>query len=362
MEPPTPPPPPPQFQPIQQDQLNQFVMPLTVVPLPPEHQLSFQFPFNSVPDQNPNPIFVDDGSSSAAAGAGAGLAAGAVSGAVAGAKKKRGRPRKNKTDGNNVSGVSATQIPVNQANSGVGGVNEAGSSSGKPSSKKVRGRPPGKKTKKEALGTVGYGFTPYVMPVHTGDDIASKIVNFSLQGPPVVCILTATGVVSSVTLKQAVQGGDTVTYEGRFNIISLGGSFSLSEINGNRTRTGGIGVALSGPDGRVLGGIISGMLIAATPGQLVLGTFTPEKENRVFEAPCSTPPTNVVNVGAPVAETNAPSPGASSKSVDENVGSPLINEAGLFGDAAQTMHNAAQTIHNDPQPMHGMSTYWGHEM
>lgn len=82
----------------------------------------------------------------------------------------------------------------------------------------------------------------------------------------------------------------------------------------------------------------------------------------MFEAPCSTPPTNVVNVGAPVAETNAPSPGASSKSVDENVGSPLINEAGLFGDAAQTMHNAAQTIHNDPQPMHGMSTYWGHEM
>lgn len=66
-----------------------------------------------------------------------------------------------------------------------------------------------------------------------------------------------------------IKHGVILYMQGRFNIISLGGSFSLSEINGNRTRTGGIGVALSGPDGRVLGGIISGMLIAATPGQVL---------------------------------------------------------------------------------------------
>ncbi|KAG5588986.1 hypothetical protein H5410_039500 [Solanum commersonii] len=348
--PPTPPP--LQLLPNQQEQLSSYILPTNVIFQQPQQQLNLQFPFNSVSDQNPNFSFLDDGSSVAAAGA----AAGAVAGA--GAKKKRGRPRKYSTDGNNGSGVSATpiaQIPVNQADSGVGGVN--GGASLENSLKKVRGRPPGsgKKKKQEALGAVGFGFTPYVIPVHIGEDIANKIVNFSLQGPPAVCILAATGVVCNVTLRQSIIGGGTVTYEGRFNIISLSGSFLISESNGNRSRTGGLSVALSGPDGRVLGGVVAGMLKAASPVQLVVGTFTPEKEKLMSEAPSSTPPPNVLNSGAPVTETSSPSPGGSSDSVDDNGGSPLSHKQGPFGNAAQPMHNA-------PQPMHGMPTYWGQGM
>ena len=44
----------------------------------------------------------------------------------------------------------------------------------------------------------------------------------------------------------------------------------LSENNGNRSRTGGLSVSLAGSDGRVLGGGVAGMLMAASPVQVLL--------------------------------------------------------------------------------------------
>lgn len=61
--------------------------------------------------------------------------------------------------------------------------------------------------------------------------------------------------------------------QGRFEIISLSGSFLLSENNGNRSRTGGLSVSLAGSDGRVLGGGVAGMLMAASPVQVLLVLF-----------------------------------------------------------------------------------------
>jgi hypothetical protein len=56
--------------------------------------------------------------------------------------------------------------------------------------------------------------------------------------------------------------------QGRFEILSLSGSFLLSENGGQRSRTGGLSVSLSGPDGRVLGGGVAGLLTAASPVQV----------------------------------------------------------------------------------------------
>lgn len=56
--------------------------------------------------------------------------------------------------------------------------------------------------------------------------------------------------------------------QGRFEILSLSGSFLLSESGGQRSRTGGLSVSLAGPDGRVLGGGVAGLLIAASPVQV----------------------------------------------------------------------------------------------
>lgn len=62
-------------------------------------------------------------------------------------------------------------------------------------------------------------------------------------------------------------------WQGRFEIISLSGSFMFSENNGNR-RSGGLSVSLAGPDGQVFGGGVAGMLMAATPVQVSLRLCT----------------------------------------------------------------------------------------
>ncbi|KAL6988333.1 AT-hook motif nuclear-localized protein 1 [Sarracenia purpurea var. burkii] len=63
--------------------------------------------------------------------------------------------------------------------------------------------------------------------------------------------------------------------QGRFEILSLTGSFTVSENGGVRSRTGGLSVSLAGPDGRVVGGGIAGLLMAASPIQIVVGSFMP---------------------------------------------------------------------------------------
>lgn len=57
-------------------------------------------------------------------------------------------------------------------------------------------------------------------------------------------------------------------FQGRFEILSLSGSFTVSDNGGMRSRTGGLSVSLAGPDGRVIGGGVAGSLIAASPIQV----------------------------------------------------------------------------------------------
>ncbi|XP_022773596.1 AT-hook motif nuclear-localized protein 10-like [Durio zibethinus] len=83
------------------------------------------------------------------------------------------------------------------------------------SAKRARGRPPGsgKKLQLEALGSSGVGFMPHVIAVKAGEDVSSKIISFSQHGPRAVCILSANGAISNVTLRQPATSGRTVTYE-----------------------------------------------------------------------------------------------------------------------------------------------------
>eukprot|EP01018_Ginkgo_biloba_P036513 Gb_02656 [translate_table: standard] len=172
-------------------------------------------------------------------------------------KRKRGRPRKY---GNDVDGFG---------NMGLG------LSSGSPSHSlsDKRGRPSGKKAQISALGSVGQGFAPHVITIAAGEDVSKKIMAFWQHGPWAVCVLSANGAISNVTLRQPAMSGGTVTYEGRFEILSLSGSFLLTEVGGTRTRTGGLSVSLAGPDGRVVGGAVAGLLMAASPVQVVVGAF-----------------------------------------------------------------------------------------
>ncbi|KAF5460305.1 hypothetical protein F2P56_020185 [Juglans regia] len=259
----------------------------------------------------------------------------------AAAKKKRGRPRKYSPDGNIALGLAPTPI----SSSFVANHGDSGSTmpSSEPPLKKHRGRPPGSGKKQlDALGTGGVGFTPHVIMVNAGEDIASKIMAFSQQGPRTVCILSASGAICNVTLRQAALSGGTVTYEGRFEIISLSGSLLLSENNGNRSRTGGLSVSLAGSDGRVLGGGVAGMLIAASPVQVIVGSFIADgkkpNSNNLKSGPSSAPAQQMLDFGAPLTAASPSSQGASSDSSDDG-GSPINRESGFYTHAGQPLHN-----------------------
>ncbi|XP_038893099.1 AT-hook motif nuclear-localized protein 1-like [Benincasa hispida] len=195
--------------------------------------------------------------------------------AAASVKKKRGRPRKYGPDGKlNVAALSPKPISAS-APAPAAVIDFSAEKRGK-----VRPASSLTKTKYEVenLGewvpcSVGANFTPHIITVNTGEDVTMKILSFSQQGPRAICILSANGVISSVTLRQPDSSGGTLTYEGRFEILSLSGSFMPSDSVGTKSRIGGMSVSLASPDGRVVGGGVAGLLVAASPVQVVVGSF-----------------------------------------------------------------------------------------
>ncbi|RDX65065.1 AT-hook motif nuclear-localized protein 10, partial [Mucuna pruriens] len=194
------------------------------------------------------------------------------------AKRKRGRPRKYGPDGGMALALT-TSSPPGAAAAPVSHSGEAfppalPSDSASAGSGKRRGRPRGSLNKNSSkfsgLGTL---FTPHVITVKAGEDLSSTIMTLCQSSSRNICILTANGAISNVTLRQPATSGGTVTYEGRFEILSLGGTLILAENDAHGGRIGGLSVSLSGPDGRVLGGGVAGLLIAASPVQLVLASF-----------------------------------------------------------------------------------------
>nr|GMD64991.1 AT-hook motif nuclear-localized protein 9-like [Ipomoea batatas] len=182
-------------------------------------------------------------------------------------RRKRGRPRKYGVDSSKVSlALTPPSAPAARLT---------------PSQKRGRGRPPGTGRKQQlaSLGgwmshSAGSGFTPHIITVAVGEDITTKIMSFLQQGPKAVCILSANGAVTTVTLRQPSTSGGTVTYEGQFEILSLSGSYLLSNSSGPQgLRTGSLSICLASPDGRVIGGGVGGVVIAASPVQVILGSF-----------------------------------------------------------------------------------------
>lgn len=63
----------------------------------------------------------------------------------------------------------------------------------------------------------------------------------------------------------------SVFLQGLFEILSLSGSFMPNESGGGtRSRSGGMSVSLASPDGRVVGGGVAGLLVAASPVQVII--------------------------------------------------------------------------------------------
>ncbi|CAN1134941.1 AT-hook motif nuclear-localized protein 1 [Linum perenne] len=215
-------------------------------------------------------------------------------------KKKRGRPRKYDSEGNLRVNPTSFHHPNNNSAPSPAAAPQSGfylshspSSADHyhqqqrsfPSSKRGRGRSAGSGNCQliASLGelfasTAGGDFTPHVVTVNTGEDVAAKIMSLSQKGSRGVCVLAANGAVSNVTIRQPSSSGGILTYEGRFEILSLTGSFTAAadhQNGGSRSRTGGLSVSLASSDGRVIGGGVAGLLLAASPIQMVVGSFMP---------------------------------------------------------------------------------------
>ncbi|CAI9292245.1 unnamed protein product [Lactuca saligna] len=223
-------------------------------------------------------------------------------------KKKRGRPRKYGPDGVMAGGGGTlSPLPISaSAPPGLGGgYSEVKFGEGEGSG---GGSFVVEKKKKVKMNSSegdrissGGSFTPHMVTVNPGEDVTSKIISFTKDGPRSICILSAVGVISHVTLRNvgSSSSGGTVTYEGRFEILSLSGSFTNEEIEGQESK---MSIALCSPDGRVVGGQLGGLLTAAGPVQVVVASFLPNigspidpkpKRQKAIVAPTEPHATNI---------------------------------------------------------------------
>ncbi|KAL6513578.1 hypothetical protein OROGR_021064 [Orobanche gracilis] len=179
-------------------------------------------------------------------------------------KKRRGRPRKYRPDESTNTSFSPT--PLSPSAPPVKSHPEDKKPRPIISEKKYRNKVGAEKLDEWDECLTGSSFLPHVITVNTGEDISTKIMEFSLQGPRSVCILCGNGTVSNVTIRHPSSSGGIFTYEGLFEILSLTGSFSPVETRDlDFRKCGMITISLAGVDGRVVGGFIGGLTIAASP-------------------------------------------------------------------------------------------------
>ncbi|XP_024639900.1 AT-hook motif nuclear-localized protein 1 [Medicago truncatula] len=111
-----------------------------------------------------------------------------------------------------------------------------------------------------------------------------KIMSFCQQGPEAICILYVNGVISKVVISRPQSSRTLFTYEvklhGRYEIRTLSGSFMPKEKCGRRSISGGMSVSLVDLHGHVVGGRVAGPLVAASPVNVVVGSFLPSEHEQ----------------------------------------------------------------------------------
>ncbi|CAH8387628.1 unnamed protein product [Eruca vesicaria subsp. sativa] len=146
--------------------------------------------------------------------------------------------------------------------------------------KRPRGRPAGSKNKPKPPIIVTHdspnSLKAHAIEISSGNDICEALSDFSRRKQRGLCILSANGCVTNVTLRQPASSGAIVTLHGRFEILSLLGSILPPPAPAGIT---GLTIYLAGHQGQVVGGGVVGGLIASGPVVLMAGSFM----NAVFD-------------------------------------------------------------------------------
>lgn len=141
--------------------------------------------------------------------------------------------------------------------------------------RRPRGRPPGSKNKpkppviitRESANTL----RAHILEVGSGCDVFDSVATYARKRQRGICVLSGSGTVTNVTLRQPAAAGAVVTLHGRFEILCLSGSFLPPPAPPGATS---LTIFLAGGQGQVVGGNVVGALIAAGPVIVIASSFT----------------------------------------------------------------------------------------
>ncbi|GLJ41545.1 hypothetical protein SUGI_0859770 [Cryptomeria japonica] len=140
--------------------------------------------------------------------------------------------------------------------------------------RRPRGRPPGSKNKPKPPIIItrdsANALRAHVLEIANGCDVVESVATFARRRQRGICILSGSGTVTNVTLRQPTAPNAIVTLHGRFEILSLSGAFLPPPAPPGAT---GLTIYLSGGQGQVVGGSVVGALLASGPVVVIAATF-----------------------------------------------------------------------------------------
>ncbi|CAL9750650.1 unnamed protein product [Musa acuminata subsp. burmannicoides] len=140
--------------------------------------------------------------------------------------------------------------------------------------RRPRGRPPGSKNKPKPPVIItresANALRAHILEVGSGCDVFECLSTYARRRQRGVCVLSGSGTVANVSLRQPA-GSPVATLQGRFEILSLSGSFLPPPAPPGATS---LAVFLAGGQGQVVGGSVVGALIAAGSVTVIAASFT----------------------------------------------------------------------------------------
>ncbi|PWA81092.1 AT-hook motif nuclear-localised protein [Artemisia annua] len=141
--------------------------------------------------------------------------------------------------------------------------------------RRPRGRPPGSKNKprppviitRESANTL----RAHILEISNGCDVFESVADYARKRQRGICIVSGSGTVNNVSLRQPAAAGSVLTLHGRFEILSLSGSFLPPPAPPGATS---LTIYLAGGQGQVVGGNVVGALVASGPVIVIAASFT----------------------------------------------------------------------------------------
>ncbi|KAJ0246914.1 AT-hook motif nuclear-localized protein 15 [Hirschfeldia incana] len=221
---------------------------------------------------------------------------------------------------------------------------EPGSGSGS-TGRRPRGRPPGSKNKPKSPVVVTKespnSLQSHVLEIAAGADVAESLNAFARRRGRGVSVLSGSGTVTNVTLRQPAASGGVVSLRGQFEILSMCGAFLPT--SGSPAAAAGLTIYLAGTQGQVVGGGVAGPLIASGPVIVIAATFC----NATYER-------------LPVEEEQQgeqqPQVEEAKKETDDNESGNDGNDGSMQG---QQMYNMAPGFVSNGHQMAQQDVFWG---